>query len=88
MYRTYNKYSQFGKDYEEGVNFERLRKERLQKARESMVKHNLGALIVFNAENIRYITGIAGLPFPGERYTILPIEGEPVHLNREEILDG
>ena len=82
MYRTYNKYSQFGKDYEEGVNFERLRKERLQKTRESMVKHNLGALIVFNGENIRYITGIAGLPFPGERYTILPIEGEPVHFEQ------
>ena len=27
----YNKWGQFGKDYEEGINFERLRKERLEK---------------------------------------------------------
>lgn len=82
MKKMYNKYGQFGRDYEEGVSFERLRKERLQKTREAMVRHGLGALVVFNGENIRYITGIAGLPFPGERYTVLPIEGEPVHFEQ------
>lgn len=82
MRKMYNKYSQFGKDYEEGVNFERLRKERLQKTREAMARHGLGALVVFTGENIRYITGIAGLPFPGERYTVLPIEGKPMHFEQ------
>ena len=79
MYKMYNKYGQFGKDYEEGINFQRLRSERLQKTREAMKRHGLGAMVVFNGENIRYITGIMGLPFPGRRYTVLPIEGEPVH---------
>jgi Xaa-Pro aminopeptidase len=78
MYKNYNKYGQFGKDYEEGVNFQRLRSERLKKTREAMERHGLGAMVAFAGENIRYITGIMGLPFPGERYTVLPIGGEPI----------
>jgi Xaa-Pro aminopeptidase len=77
-----NKYSQSGKDFEDGINFERLRRERLQRAREAMKRHGLGAIVVFSDENIRYITGISGLPFPGCRYTVLPVEGEPMHFEQ------
>ena len=77
-----NKFSQFGKDWEEGVNFERLRRERLQKTREAMGRHGLQAMVVFAPANTRYITGIRWSTFPAPgvvRYTVLPIEGEPVH---------
>ena len=53
----YNKFSQFGKDWEEGVNFERLRKERLQKTREAMGRHGLQAMVVFAPANTRYNRG-------------------------------
>ncbi|MFX1277545.1 MAG: M24 family metallopeptidase, partial [Promethearchaeota archaeon] len=49
----------FGKyavDYEQRVNFDRLRKERLQRAKEQMEKDGLGALITFDHANIRYLT--------------------------------
>ena len=36
-------YSQTGADWQQRVNFERLRKERLQRAREAMNAHDLGA---------------------------------------------
>ena len=76
----YNKWGQFGKDYEEGINFDRLRKERLQKARESMIKHDLGAIIAIRGENTRYITGFKGLPVPSTvlRYVVFPVTADPV----------
>jgi len=76
----YNKWGQFGKDQEEGVNFERLRSDRLRKTRESMKKHGLGAIVASTVENSRYITGTRGLLMDGviQRYAVLPIEGDPV----------
>ncbi len=76
----YNKWGQFGKDYEEGINFDRLRKERLQKARESMIRHDLGAIVAIRGENARYLTGFNGLPVASTvlRYVVLPVTADPV----------
>ena len=76
----YNKWGQFGKDLEEGINFERLRRERLQKTREAMERHGLGAIVASKLENARYITGFRGIGCEGSlfRYVVLPIEGDPV----------
>ncbi len=76
----YNKWGQSGKDYEEGINYDRLRKERLQKARESMIKHDLGAMIAIRGENARYLTGFNGLPVPSTvlRYVVFPVTADPV----------
>lgn len=76
----YNKWGQFGKDLEEGINFERLRKERLQRTREAMERHCLGAIVAGKIENVRYITGFRGLTAEGTlyRYAVLPREGDPV----------
>src|SRR5579864_5679746 len=49
-------YSQTGADWQFRVDFDRLRKERLEKLRASMTKNNLGALILFAGANIRYAT--------------------------------
>jgi Xaa-Pro aminopeptidase len=50
---TFGKYAV---DYEERVNYDRLRKERLERARSQMEKHNVGAILSFDCDNIRYLT--------------------------------
>ena len=73
-------YSQTGADWQMRVDFDRLRKERLQKLRGSMKAHDLGALVLFAGANIRYATA----SYQGNwkyniniRYLVLPRGGEP-----------
>ena len=68
-------------DFEERVNFDRLKQERLKRAKEYLKKSKLGALLCFDFNNIRYITGT----WIGEwardkmtRYCILPRDAEPI----------
>jgi len=75
------RYGTMGVDFEERVNFERLRNERLAKAKAALAASDLGALVCYDFDNIRYITGT----HVGEwcrnkmnRYCILPREGEPL----------
>ena len=70
-----------GADWQVRVDFERMRKDRLQRAREQMEAHDLGALVLFAGANIRYITA----SYQGNwkyniniRYAVLPNGGEPV----------
>jgi Xaa-Pro dipeptidase len=46
-------------DFEERVDFGRLRGYRLDRARQAMADAGLGALLVFDNNNIRYLTGVA-----------------------------
>jgi Xaa-Pro aminopeptidase len=46
-------------DFEERVDFARLRRYRLDRARAAMENAGLGALLVFDNNNIRYLTGVA-----------------------------
>lgn len=46
-----------GVDFESNVDFSRMRRERLERARESMKNYGLSALICYDFDNIRYITG-------------------------------
>ena len=74
-------YSQTGADWQYRVDFERLRKERLEKLRQSMTKHQLGALVLFAGANIRYATA----SYQGNwkyniniRYAVVPHGADPV----------
>ncbi len=74
-------YSQTGADWQYRVDFDRMRAERLQRTREQMEAHDLGALVLFAGANIRYVTG----SYQGNwkyniniRYLVLPRGGEPV----------
>ncbi|MBA4422369.1 MAG: peptidase M24 [Syntrophus sp. (in: bacteria)] len=74
-------YSQTGADWQYRVDFDRLRQERLQKTRDQMEIHDLGALVLFAGANIRYVTG----SYQGNwkyniniRYVVLPRGGDPV----------
>lgn len=46
-----------GVDWESNVNFYRLREDRLARAKKSMKDHGLQALVCYDFDNIRYITG-------------------------------
>lgn len=74
-------YSQTGADWQHRVDFDRLRKDRMQHLREQMLAHNLGALVLFAGANIRYATG----SYQGNwkyniniRYAVVPQNGEPI----------
>jgi len=68
-------------DVEMRIDFDSMRKYRLQRAREQMEKYDLGALVCFDNDNIRYITNTnlhewtRGKYF---RWCVLPRDGEPV----------
>jgi Xaa-Pro aminopeptidase len=74
-------YSQTGVDWQYRVDFDRMRRARLQRTREQMEAFDLGALVLFAGANIRYVTG----SYQGNwkyniniRYVVLPRGGEPV----------
>jgi Xaa-Pro aminopeptidase len=74
-------YSTTATDWQARIDFDRLRRDRLARARMMMEKHDLGAVVCFVGENVRYITGV----FQGNwknnifiRYCVLPRGGEPV----------
>jgi Xaa-Pro aminopeptidase len=74
-------YSQTGADWQYRVDFDRLRKERLQRARDAMRAADLGAMVLYAGANVRYVTG----SYQGNwkynidiRYCVLPAEGEPI----------
>lgn len=61
------------------VNYERMRNERLSRARLFMGKNHMDALVCFNADNIRYVTGTLGIPIPKiMRYCILTLNNDPI----------
>jgi len=68
-------------DVEQRIDFEAMRQYRLQRAREQMEKYDLGALLCFDTDNIRYITSTnlnewtRGKYF---RWCVLPRGGEPI----------
>ena len=45
------------KDWEAGVDYDRLRRDRLKRAQDAMKFAGLGAVLCFNFDNIRYVTG-------------------------------
>lgn len=68
-------------DYEERVNYERLRKERLEKAKEALNNSEAGALITWDEANIRYLTSyyVTTPMRPAEiQCAFLPRNGEPI----------
>ncbi|MBO0705553.1 MAG: aminopeptidase P family protein [Candidatus Dormibacteraeota bacterium] len=74
-------YSTSGTDWQARVDFDRLRRDRLTRARMMMEKHDLGALVCFVGENVRYITSVYQGNWKNNifiRYCVLPRGGDPV----------
>ena len=71
-----------GMDWQQRVNWDRLREYRIERARTMMKKHGLGAVLCMYDENCRYITGTLTPGWnrlkPGLRFAMLCGDGRPV----------
>jgi Xaa-Pro aminopeptidase len=68
-------------DWEQRIDFARLRTERLERARASLRESDLGALLLFDQNNIRYVTSTHIGEWARDksaRCVLLPREGDPV----------
>jgi len=70
-----------GVDWEERVNFERLRTQRLARIKSILAESEAGALLCFDMTNVRYITATHIGTWAMDkmsRFTLLPQGGEPI----------
>ena len=78
-----------GVDWQQRVNWDRLRKYRLERARERMKAHGLGALLLMYDENVRYVTSTLTPGWnrlkPGLRYALLCGDDPPVLFEQGDI---
>lgn len=72
-------YSVGATDYQEGINFERMRGERLRKAQAALKRHNMAAAIFVRHENIRYTVSVRGHVFaPQLSYALVFADHDPI----------
>jgi Xaa-Pro aminopeptidase len=74
-------YGLMGVDWEERVDFERLRTERLARIKRLLKESELGALLCFDMNNIRYITATHIGTWAMDklaRFSLLPQDDEPI----------
>src|SRR5260370_5517615 len=74
-------YGLMGVDWEERVNFERLRTERLTRIKKLLKESEMGALLCFDMNNIRYITATHIGTWAMDkltRFTLLAQDDEPI----------
>jgi Xaa-Pro aminopeptidase len=70
-----------GVDWEQRVDFDRLRKERLARAKDALAKSEMGALLCFDMNNVRYLTATHIGTWAQDkisRFTLLPQNDEPI----------
>lgn len=71
-----------GVDWEERIEFGRLRRERLQKAKDALAASDADVLFVFRPEDVRYLTGFRSHMGPalllGIGVCVLPKGGDPI----------
>src|SRR6185436_2134533 len=80
--RSTSSFGLVGTDWQQRINWERLRKYRLNRAREAMKKAGLGALLAMYYENVRDISSTVTPGWcrvkPGLRYALLCEGSEPI----------
>jgi Xaa-Pro aminopeptidase len=68
-------------DWEQRIDFERLRRERLARAKSLLEKSEMGALLCFDMNNVRYLTAThigTWAQDKANRFTLLPQGDEPI----------
>lgn len=74
-------FSTTGSDWQARVDFNRLREDRLARARQAMHEHDIDALILFTGENVRYVTSVYQGNWKNNifiRYAVLTRDGDPI----------
>ena len=78
-----------GVDWQERINWDRLRTYRLDRARAMMKEAGLGALLLMYDENVRYVTSTLTPGWnrlkPGLRYAMLCGDGDPILFEQGDI---
>ena len=76
-------------DWQERINWQRMRDYRLSRARDAMRRHGLGAILCMYDENVRYITSTLTPGWcklkPGLRYAVLVEGREPILFEQGDI---
>jgi Xaa-Pro aminopeptidase len=68
-------------DWEQRIDFDRLRRERLERAKDLLAKSEMGALLCFDMNNVRYLTAThigTWAQDKANRFTLLPQHDEPI----------
>jgi hypothetical protein len=74
-------YGTMAVDWEQRVDFDRLRRERLSRAKALLAKSEMGALLCFDMNNVRYLTSThigSWAQDKNSRFTLLPQNDEPI----------
>src|SRR3981081_1061697 len=74
-------YGTMAVDWENRIDFDRLRRERLARAKELLVKSEMGALLCFDMNNVRYLTATHIGTWAQDkisRFALLPQNDEPI----------
>jgi Xaa-Pro aminopeptidase len=74
-------YGLMGVDWEERINYERLRNERLARIKKLLKESEMGAILCFDMTNVRYITATHIGTWAMDklaRFTLLPQDDEPI----------
>src|SRR5260370_13405737 len=74
-------YGSMAVDWEQRVDFDRLRRERLAREKELLAKSEMGALLCFDMNNVRYLTSThigTWAQDKDNRFTLLPQSDEPI----------
>jgi Xaa-Pro aminopeptidase len=74
-------YGTMAVDWEQRIDFDRLRRERLARAKSLLAQSSLGALLCFDMNNVRYLTSTHIGTWAQDkisRFTLLPQNGEPI----------
>jgi Xaa-Pro aminopeptidase len=78
-----------GMDWQERINWQRMREYRVARTREAMSRHGLGAMLFMYDENVRYVTSTLTPGWnrlkPGLRYAMLAEGGEPILFEQGDI---
>lgn len=78
-YEQRSPYSGGVSDFQQGINFERMRSERLRRAQAALKRHNMAAALFVRHENIRYTVSVRGHVFaPQLSYALVFAEHEPI----------
>jgi Xaa-Pro aminopeptidase len=74
-------YGTMAVDWEQRIDFDRLRRERLARAKKLLKQSEMGALLCFDMNNVRYLTAThigTWAQDKANRFTLLPQDDEPI----------
>ena len=74
-------YGTMAVDWEQRIDFDRLRRERLERAKRLLRQSEMGALLCFDMNNVRYLTAThigTWAQDKANRFTLLPQDDEPI----------